>query len=125
MAEFYVVEDGFLVSHGFAQDGVEHLQARPGQTVMIGAVPGYGQEAVPHAGARWHVEKQCWVDGRSEEERLAQAQEDVMAKRRAAYPPLEDLADALYWQAQGDDAKMADYLLLCAVVKETHKKSDI
>lgn len=28
MAEFYVVENGFLVSHGFAQDGCEALQAR-------------------------------------------------------------------------------------------------
>jgi hypothetical protein len=117
MAEFYVVENGLLVSHGFAQDGCEALQAKPGQTVVIGSVPGYAQEAVPYVGARWEIEKRCWVDGRSDEERAMQAQEGVMVARRAAYPPLEDLADALYWQAMGDDSKMRDYMTRCCTVK--------
>lgn len=43
--------------------------------------------------------------------------EDVGQLRRAEYPSLADLADALYWQAQGDDSKMSDYLARCAAVK--------
>lgn len=124
MAEFYVVENGLLVSHGYAQDGCEALQARPGQTVVIGNVPGYAQEAVPYVGARWEIEKRCWVDGRSDDERVMQAQESVIAARRAAYPPLEDLADALYWQAQGDDSQMIDYMVRCSKVKSNFPKSE-
>jgi len=49
--------------------------------------------------------------------------EDYRVLREAAYPPLTDLADALYWQAQGDDSKMAAYLAACAAVKERFPKS--
>jgi hypothetical protein len=68
MGIFYVVQGEYLVSHGFAQDGQECLQAGPGQTVVLGAVPGFGQgqmqglELAPHAGARWHVGRCEWVD---------------------------------------------------------------
>ncbi len=125
MAEFYVVENGFLVSHGYAQDGCEALQSKPGQTVVLGCVPGYAQEAVPYVGAKWEIEKRCWVDGRSDDERVMQAQEGVIAARRAAYPPLEDLADAWYWQAHGDESKLADYLMRCALVNATIKKNNM
>lgn len=86
-------------------------------------MPGYAQEAVPYVGAKWEIEKRCWVDARSDEERVMQAQEGVIAARRAAYPPLEDLADALYWQAQGDESKMADYLTRCNKVKVLFPKN--
>lgn len=42
--------------------------------------------------------------------------------RRFAYPPTADLADALYWQAQGDDSMMQDYLAACAAVKTLYPK---
>lgn len=48
--------------------------------------------------------------------------EDVSALRRAAYPPLEELADALYWQSQGDNTKMAAYLAKVKMVKERFPK---
>ena len=31
-------------------------------------------------------------------------------KRKNNYPPLTDLADALYWQSKGDSSKMKQYL---------------
>lgn len=60
MAQFYVVEDGFLVSHGYAQDGTEGLQAKAGQTVVIGDVPGYEQQAFLPNTSKWHLDNRCW-----------------------------------------------------------------
>lgn len=42
--------------------------------------------------------------------------------RKAEYPPLADLADALYWQSQGDDTKMTAYLAACDAVKAKYPK---
>ena len=42
--------------------------------------------------------------------------------RQPEYPPLADLADALYWQAQGDSTKMDQYLAAVAAVKEKYPK---
>jgi hypothetical protein len=49
--------------------------------------------------------------------------EDMNKLRREAYPPLEDLADALYWQAQGDNSKMEAYHAKITAVKELYPKS--
>lgn len=125
MAEFYVHENGLLVSHGFAQDGQEALQALPGQTVVIGSVPGYTQEPLPHRGAKWHVEKRCWVDTRTEDEKHMHEQEAMAAARRATYPSLMELADALYWQAQGDESKLQSYLTRCAQANAVHPKPSL
>lgn len=44
-------------------------------------------------------------------------------RRRAAdYPPIEDLADALVHQANGDDTKLTAYLEACKAVKERYPK---
>ena len=48
--------------------------------------------------------------------------EDVSALRKVCYPPLEVLADALYWQAQGDGSKMEAYITLCKAVKDKFPK---
>ena len=42
--------------------------------------------------------------------------------RRREYPPLAELADALYWQAEGDGSFMERYLEKCAMVKVTYPK---
>jgi hypothetical protein len=42
--------------------------------------------------------------------------------RRPEYPPLADLADALYWQAQGDESKMIAYLAAVNAVKTKYPK---
>lgn len=42
--------------------------------------------------------------------------------RQAEYPPLADLADALYWQSQGDDSKMTAYIAACDAVKQKYPK---
>ena len=42
--------------------------------------------------------------------------------RKPEYPPLADLADALYWQAQGDNSKMTAYLAAVDAVKSKYPK---
>ena len=43
-------------------------------------------------------------------------------KRAQEYPNLTDLADAVYWQANGDSTKMQEYLASVAAVKEKYPK---
>lgn len=45
-------------------------------------------------------------------------------QRRPEYPPLADLADALYWQAQGDSTKMTIYLAAVQAVKDKYPKGE-
>ena len=68
MGLFYVVQGDYLVSHGYAQDGCEQMQAGKGQSVVLGAVPGFGETAMPLAGGKWHVVEQNWVGARTKED---------------------------------------------------------
>lgn len=43
-------------------------------------------------------------------------------QRKYEYPPLADLADALYHQANGNNAKMEAYLAACEAVKLKYPK---
>ena len=42
--------------------------------------------------------------------------------RLMEYPPLTELADALYWQSQGDETKMQQYLAKVKLVKDKYPK---
>lgn len=42
--------------------------------------------------------------------------------RQQEYPPLTELADALYHQSKGDDTKMTAYLAKCEAVKQKYPK---
>ena len=43
-------------------------------------------------------------------------------KREFEYPPLTDLADALYHQSKGDETKLTAYLAKCEAVKTKYPK---
>jgi hypothetical protein len=43
-------------------------------------------------------------------------------KRQREYPPLADLADALYHQSKGDETKLTAYLAKCEAVKTKYPK---
>ena len=43
-------------------------------------------------------------------------------KREFEYPPLTDLADALYHQSKGDETKLTAYLAKCEAVKQKYPK---
>jgi hypothetical protein len=84
MANFYVTDGTYLISHGFCADGMEQAQARPGQTVVIGAPPNFARDATPYPGARWHVEKEAWEDTRTIEVAREQAWTRIKLARAAA-----------------------------------------
>lgn len=42
--------------------------------------------------------------------------------RQVEYPPIEDLADALYWDSKGDSTKLQEYFTACETVKARHPK---
>lgn len=44
--------------------------------------------------------------------------------REPEYPSTADLADAMYWQSQGDDSKMTAYLAAVAAVKQKYPKPE-
>ena len=47
---------------------------------------------------------------------------EYQRKRQPEYPPLTELADALYHQQNGDDTKMTAYLAKCEAVKQKYPK---
>ena len=43
--------------------------------------------------------------------------------RVSEYPPLSDLADAMYWASKGDNTKLDNYYAACEAVKQKYPKS--
>ena len=77
-----------------------------------------------------HVDYLLWLDSAtpapSREEVLTEIEKQESEKykelRAPEYPPLSELADAVYWQAQGDDTKMTTYLAAVDAVKTKYPK---
>ena len=42
--------------------------------------------------------------------------------RKPLYPPLEDFADAMYWNSKGDSSKLIAYYTACEKVKTDNPK---
>ena len=42
--------------------------------------------------------------------------------RKPLYPPLEDFADAMYWNSKGDSSKLTAYYAACEKVKTDNPK---
>ena len=65
-----------------------------------------------------------WTELQAEITRL-QAEETAnqyQVNRAVEYPPLADLADALYHQSKGDETKLTAYLAKCEAVKTKYPK---
>lgn len=62
------------------------------------------------------------IKAKADELQAAWQSTDYQRQRRPEYPPITDLADALYWQAQGDDSKMTAYLAAVEAVKQKYPK---
>lgn len=133
-------ESGEIVKWGIAPLDEITLQANDGQTaceglahpathyVENGVLTAYSELQVAAKNSRplypcaWDNKQFCWLDLRDIERKKADELEAFNEQRRSAYPPIEDLADALYWQANGDDSKMTAYLEKCRQVKENIPK---
>lgn len=48
---------------------------------------------------------------------------EYQRKRVLEYPPLTDLADAMYWASQGDQSKLEAYYAACEAVKQKYPKA--
>jgi len=48
--------------------------------------------------------------------------QEYARNRIKEYPPLTDLADALYHQSKGDETKLTAYLAKCEAVKQKYPK---
>lgn len=87
-----------------------------------------GAEVTVRGGVvEWHnpavapvTEEQIAIElARLESEYNAQ---EYARKRAPEYPPLTELADALYHQSKGDETKMTAYLAKCEAVKQKYPK---
>jgi hypothetical protein len=48
---------------------------------------------------------------------------EYQRQRAKEYPPLTDLADAMYWSSQGDNTKLEAYYAACEAVKLKYPKA--
>lgn len=112
----YIVydENGNILRTGYCPDDHLKFQAGPGEFVM----PGEASDAQ-------HMIRNGVVVDRPPQPVTAPEPEPAptwIELRRAAYPPLADLADATYWQSQGDASKMQAYLAAVKAVKAKYPK---
>lgn len=49
---------------------------------------------------------------------------EYQRQRAIEYPPLTDLADAMYWASQGDNTKLDAYYAACEAVKQKYPKAE-
>ena len=73
-------------------------------------------------GWTWQMPQRRAVDLRSPQRRDDDADVALRRARAKSYPPLADLADALFWQANGDSAPMTVYFARVAAVKAAYPK---
>ena len=78
----------------------------------------------------WHspeisIPTKLQIDTRNAELQAISDSLEYQRLRVKEYPPLENLADALFWQANGNNSKMTAYLEQVAAVKDRYPKGTI
>ena len=68
---------------------------------------------------------QALVDAAAAELAAEAAATAYQRQRQPEYPPITDLADALYWSNQGDNSKLDAYYAACAAVKAKYPKPEV
>ena len=68
---------------------------------------------------------QALVDAAAAELAAEAAATAYQRNRQPEYPPITDLADALYWSNQGDNSKLDAYYAACAAVKAKYPKPEV
>lgn len=71
-----------------------------------------------------------WLDATQQKPTLEEVESEIQKQenelykeqRAAEYPPLTDLADAVYWQEKGDTSKMAAYVAAVEAIKQKYPK---
>lgn len=80
-----------------------------------------------YSGLEWHDKKQSKPSQEELDIEIARLKEEYEATeyqrlRQPEYPQLSELADAIYWQSQGDETKMTAYLAKVEAVKQKYPK---
>lgn len=75
-------------------------------------------------GTKWDNKTHKHIDDRTPGEKARDEEREVRYARKAEYPRLEELADAIYWESKGDKTKMKEYLAKVEAVKVKHPKKD-
>lgn len=73
-------------------------------------------------GTAFSLPTKVQIEAKAAELKTAWVSAQYQRMRQPEYPPLTDLADALYWQQKGDDTKMTAYLAAIQAVKEKYPK---
>ena len=68
---------------------------------------------------------QVLVDAAAAELDAERAAIAYQRQRQPEYPPLADLADALYWASTGDSSKLDAYYKACEAVKAKYPKPEV
>ena len=68
---------------------------------------------------------QTLVDAAAAELDAERAAVAYQRQRQPEYPPLADLADALYWASTGDSSKLDAYYQTCEAVKAKYPKPEV
>lgn len=68
---------------------------------------------------------QALVDAAAAELGAERASVAYQRQRQPEYPPLTDLADALYWASTGDSSKLDVYYEACEAVKAKYPKPKV
>lgn len=113
------------------------ISLRPGAQFSVSGETAGWEEVLDTAGnptgefvaknIKWLDEKQTLPSKEELDAEVARLEAVFVAteyqrQRRFEYPPLADLSDALYWQAQGDESKMTAYLAAVEAVKQKYPK---
>lgn len=105
-------EQGYFKSSGSPAPILRIGEALPSNVTLV--APATTPATFDDATQQW----QPW----SAEEVNAAMKADYMVYRAAAYPPLEDLADALVHQANGDGSHLQAYFDACLAIKQKYPK---
>ena len=101
-------------------------------SAMYALVPGatYSLQGNDYSSIEWNEDNT--LDKPTEQETIDKRAElaaewdslhkEVGIKRKGEYPPLEDFADAMYWNSKGDDSKLTEYYAACEAVKTKYPK---
>ena len=65
---------------------------------------------------------QALIDAAAAELAAEAAATAYQRQRQPEYPPVTELADALYWASEGDTSKLDAYYAACAAVKAKYPK---
>lgn len=123
MQKFYITNGNLLVSYGANPVNSPRPPISDTLSYIVGEPEGFTYESPPYAGALWDVVEKVWVDTREPTQVNTYNAFQVLATRKSEYPPIEDFADAMYWNSRGDSSKLTAYYDKITEVKKNNPKS--